>query len=130
MRTKTIPLHVLEAAGRWRVELFLDEEHESHTCSCPLVEIASLCEEKTDMIDPPQSGNETFVYLGLENVESVSGDIVGDTVRKPGDIKSRCKQFSAGDVLYGRLRPALRKAAVALSVGLCSTEFIVLRPSS
>lgn len=128
MRTKTIPLDLLEAAGRWRVELFLDEETPNHTSSVPLVELATLCEERTDMTDPMQSGSAPFVYIGLENVESITGDLLGDTIRKPGDIKSRCKQFSAGDVLYGRLRPGLRKVAVGPSAGLCSTEFIVLRP--
>lgn len=36
--------------------------------------------------------------------------------------------FGAGDVLYGKLRPYLRKVALADSDGVCSTEIIVLRP--
>jgi restriction endonuclease S subunit len=34
--------------------------------------------------------------------------------------------FRSGDVLYGKLRPYLRKAIVANQDGVCSTEFLVL----
>jgi type I restriction enzyme S subunit len=38
--------------------------------------------------------------------------------------------FKTGDVLYGKLRPYLKKAIVSDSDGICSTEFLVLQPKT
>lgn len=52
---------------------------------------------------------------------------------KPTDGSSRQSEdstvgiFYEGDVLYGKLRPYLRKAIVSEMAGCCSTEFLVLR---
>ena len=37
-------------------------------------------------------------------------------------------QISKGDILFGKLRPALNKVAYAQCDGICSTDIIVLRP--
>ncbi|HKI60864.1 MAG TPA: restriction endonuclease subunit S [Mariprofundaceae bacterium] len=65
-------------------------------------------------------------YIGLEDVEAASGQY------KPTKGDSRQTEdstvgiFYEGDVLYGKLRPYLRKAIVADMNGACSTEFLVL----
>lgn len=66
-------------------------------------------------------------YIGLEDVEAGSGKY------KPTNGSSRQSEdstvgiFYEGDVLYGKLRPYLRKAIVSEMEGCCSTEFLVLR---
>ena len=42
-------------------------------------------------------------------------------------IKSTKRIFAKGDVLFGKLRPALNKVAYANCDGICSTDIIVLR---
>jgi len=65
-------------------------------------------------------------YIGLEDVEAESG------LYKPTDGNSRQSDdstvgiFYKGDVLYGKLRPYLRKAIIADRGGACSTEFLVM----
>jgi type I restriction enzyme S subunit len=44
------------------------------------------------------------------------------------DVASNVSVFCAGDVLFGKLRPNLRKVAVAQWDGVCSTEILVVRP--
>lgn len=67
------------------------------------------------------------IYIGLEDVEAGSGQY------KPTNGSSRQSEdstvgiFYEGDVLYGKLRPYLRKAIVSEMAGCCSTEFLVLR---
>lgn len=67
------------------------------------------------------------IYIGLEDVEAGSGQY------KPTNGSSRQSEdstvgiFSEGDVLYGKLRPYLRKAIISEMAGCCSTEFLVLR---
>jgi type I restriction enzyme S subunit len=71
-----------------------------------------------------------LAYIGLEDVESGSGQY------KPTDVTSRQSEdstvglFHEGDVLYGKLRPYLRKCISVPMDGACSTEFLVLKPSS
>ncbi len=67
------------------------------------------------------------IYIGLEDVEAGSGQY------KPTNGSSRQSEdstvgiFYEGDVLYGKLRPYLRKAIISEMTGCCSTEFLVLR---
>ena len=87
-----------------------------------------------------------FRYIGLGNLEANTGRLVykrysgsqrsrmrifHDSM-KGGDITGSSISFEGGDVLYGKLRPNLRKAfAVPVEEGgICSTEFLVLTPNA
>jgi len=66
-------------------------------------------------------------YVGLEHLEAETGMWrwipAGDAaVRSPKGV------FHPGDILYGRLRPNLRKCCVATVAGVCSADIFVLRP--
>ena len=65
------------------------------------------------------------IYLGLENIESDTGQIVG--VTQCADDVSSAYAFEQDDVLYGRLRPYLNKVHLAKAPGCCSTEIFPLR---
>lgn len=64
-------------------------------------------------------------YIGLEHIKSWTGEIAEDNEVKPEGLVS---EFKAGDVLFGKLRPNLAKAALPNFDGVCSTEALVLRP--
>jgi restriction endonuclease S subunit len=131
MRTAEISAIDLFNAGRWRVEIFTDDNSHNVASKWPIVRIAEIAEESNTAIEPQEYADDEFIYVGLENVESVTGDAVDLRKRGKGEIKSRSKVFEKHCVLYGRLRPNLRKVFFAegeFSVGLCSTEFIVLKP--
>ena len=118
--------------GRWRVEIFTDDNSAGISSRWPCVKIGDIVAESSTAVNPQAYGEEDFYYVGLENVESVTGDCVDLQKKKRGDVKSRSKVFGKDYVLYGRLRPYLRKVFVAdvpYESGLCSTEFIVLRPA-
>jgi type I restriction enzyme S subunit len=88
--------------------------------------LGQLCDQANDAIDPREIG--PTAYVGLEHVES--GRLV---IRHTGisrGLASTKTKFKAGDVLYGKLRPYLDKAAVAEIDGVCSTELLVLRPKT
>lgn len=67
-----------------------------------------------------------WTYVGLEDVESESGKYEPTVGTSRQSEDSMVGVFRAGDVLYGKLRPYLRKAIVAEQDGVCSTEFLVL----
>ena len=66
------------------------------------------------------------VYVGLENVESWTGRLQLES--QPASIDSIVSTFSAGDVLFGKLRPYLAKAARPDFDGVCTSEILALQP--
>jgi len=66
-------------------------------------------------------------YVALENL--VPGEIRIQRFGHAGATRSAKAVFKEGDVLYGKLRPYLDKAAIAEWSGVCSTDILVLQPS-
>ena len=67
------------------------------------------------------------VYIGLEHVESWTGQLLLET--QPESVDSVVSSFASGDVLFGKLRPYLAKAARPDFDGVCTSEIIPLRPT-
>ena len=83
----------------------------------------------SDIIDP-QEKNGIVCYIGLENIESQTGVLLGDIQADYSTIKSNKNIFLNGDILYGKLRPNLNKVFLANIDGICSTDILVLRPKN
>ena len=64
-------------------------------------------------------------YVGLEHIprQSVALSAWG----APDEVDSDKLRFESGDILFGKIRPYLRKVALAPFSGACSTDTIVLR---
>ena len=74
--------------------------------------------------DEIQSGT---LYVGLENVQG-DGSFLDVGPVANGDLASSKFCFTPGHVLYGKLRPYLRKIAMPEFVGICSTDILPLMP--
>lgn len=66
-------------------------------------------------------------YIGLEHFDSGSPRI--ERWARTSDMEGSGIPVRAGDVLFSKLRPYLRKVAVAEAEALCSTEVLVWRTS-
>ena len=86
------------------------------------------CEDKL-IILPNSAEAKTRPYLGLEQIESQSGEILCYE-NFSVDGKSNTYAFDESHVLYGKLRPYLNKVAIPVQKGRCSTEIIPIRPKS
>src|SRR5213592_578703 len=75
----------------------------------------------------PSSLEPDEPYVGLEHVESATGLYRPATVGS-AEVRSAKFRYETGDVLYGKLRPGLRKCVVALERGVCSTDLLPLQP--
>jgi hypothetical protein len=132
MFNKVVPFSALTARGRWKVEFFVPDRDGPRSAAYPMVPLAELMAERRDFLDPQRHPDRLFHYLGLEHVVPVTGDLAdGYEPRIGRAVLSRSKVFRRGDVLYGRLRPALNKVYVAggaVAEGICSGEFYVLTP--
>lgn len=90
------------------------------------VKFGDICHEvKLSTKDPVSEGYER--YIGLEHLESGSlkinrwGTIAADN-------PSFTKVFKKGNILFGRRRAYLKKAAIAEFDGICSGDIIVIKP--
>jgi type I restriction-modification system DNA methylase subunit/restriction endonuclease S subunit len=75
----------------------------------------------------PQNENGEVIYIGLENIESNTGVLVGNIETQYSYIESTKTCFQKNDVLYGKLRPNLNKVYLAQENGICSTDILVFR---
>lgn len=87
--------------------------------------VGDLISEVVDRIDPGQIGIRDLPYVGLEHIEQGTGRLSG--VGRASEVVSQKSRFSAGDILYGKLRPNLRKVARPDFDGVCSTDVVVFR---
>ena len=66
-------------------------------------------------------------YVGLEHVESKTG-LHESVALSDVNLRSGKFRFKSRDILFGKLRPNLRKVAVATCSGVSSMDLIPLRP--
>lgn len=86
-----------------------------------------IAQPRRDRVDPRNSGAQDFC-VELEHIAPAGGQLLGHT--NAGEQASIKSVFSAGDVLFGKLRAYLRKYWLATRPGVCSTEIWVLAPKS
>ena len=67
--------------------------------------MGEIFEKVNKQINPQNEAGKT-VYVGLENIESNSGNLVGEVNAEMKSIKSTKTVFRKGDILYGKLRLA------------------------
>lgn len=76
-----------------------------------------------DVAAPSAKGGR--LYLGLEHLAQGYPALVGRG--KESDVCSGKAEFRKGDVLFGKLRPYLRKSMLVREDGICSTDILVFR---
>ena len=89
----------------------------------PLKEIANI---QRDSVVPEDIKN--MKYVGLEHIESTTGNILEVVEVNKGDLKSNKFLFDDECVLFGKLRPYLNKIALPNFKGICSTDILPIKP--
>jgi len=74
-----------------------------------------------------EQNDKDIPYIGLEHLEVATGKLLG--IGNTSQMKSSKNTFRKGDILFGKLRPYLRKYHYTEFEGACSTEILVLRPN-
>jgi type I restriction enzyme S subunit len=75
----------------------------------------------------PAELEPTTPYVGLEHIET--GNSRPTLAATAADVSSSVTPFRPKNVLFGRLRPYLRKVAFAPCEGVCTPEILVLQPT-
>jgi type I restriction enzyme S subunit len=91
--------------------------------SLPTRTLAELVELRTDKIFHEK--DRRLPYVGLEHMAQGAPKLLGTA--DSGDSVSVNSLFAKDDILFGKLRPNLRKSLLAPFNGYCSTDILVLR---
>ena len=86
-------------------------------------QFGDVCERVKDSYKPVEDGQKP--YVGLEHLAQGFPAFIGHGIES--EIKSSKTAFRAGDILFGKLRPYLRKGVQADFEGICSTDILVFR---
>jgi type I restriction enzyme S subunit len=84
----------------------------------------NLCVCSSERINPA-STQEVYKCIELEHISQGTGMLLGYTYTDT--LKSQKTVFQKGDVLFGKLRPYLKKFVFCDFDGVCSTEIWVLK---
>jgi type I restriction enzyme S subunit len=93
----------------------------------PRAKLEELCEIVATQVDPTDSKFADFPHINGENIESGTLELNGIRSAREDGMMSGKYLFEQGDVLYSKLRPYLRKVAIAPWRGLCSADMYPLR---
>ena len=74
----------------------------------------------------PKDVDSNTPYFGLEHLPQKS--IALTDWGKAEDADSLKSRFSAGDILFGKIRPYFHKVGIAPIDGICSTDILVIQP--
>lgn len=96
----------------------------SDTKLLPIGEVISF---RNDLIRPTDGKTGKLRFIGLQHVESHSGNRIGEDKLDAESLQGRKFKFSPGEIIYGYLRPYLNKVWVADCDGICSVDQYVIR---
>ena len=111
--------------------LFLDMfgDPASNPKGWPVVALGDYLSIQSSVRTPDLVANAHLPCIGADSIESATGRIVSwPTVGEIRPISGKYS-FDKSDVLYSKIRPALRKAIIAPSNGYCSADMYPLRPN-
>ena len=93
----------------------------------PRRKLDELCEIVAKQVDPRETEYGNLPHVSGENIVSGLCRLINVRSATEDGMISGKYLFETGDVLYSKLRPYLRKVAMAESRGLCSADMYPLR---
>ena len=88
----------------------------------PLMSLGDLADIREEKVLPARGDDRP--YVGLEHIAQGRPKLLG--IGRAGDVLSHKTVFEAGDILFGKLRPALRKVVRPDFAGMCSTDILAI----
>ena len=82
---------------------------------------------RASIVDPTHQHLRELPHVNAENIVPLTGELLRVQSAAKDGMESGKYQFDAGDVLYSKLRPYLRKAAIPEFAGLCSADMYPLK---
>jgi type I restriction enzyme, S subunit len=95
----------------------------------PMRRLSDLVSLPNGQVDPQRFPYSQQVLIAPDHVESGTGRLLESLTASEQGAVSGKYIVHAGDVVYSKIRPALRKATIAKLDGLCSADMYPMTPS-
>lgn len=95
----------------------------------PLVKLADVVTLDAPMVEPTSDEFADLLHVGPDRIEKGSGRLLECETARAEGLTSKKFLFDERYVLYSKIRPALKKCALAEFRGLCSADMYPVRPS-
>ncbi|MEI6128125.1 MAG: restriction endonuclease subunit S [Pseudomonadota bacterium] len=86
------------------------------------------CKVTSGQVNPKKEPYASLVLIAPNHIESGTGKLIQTETAKDQGADSGKYLVSAGDIVYSKIRPALRKVCISPVDGLCSADMYVLKP--
>jgi len=116
----------LAAAEAIPAALLREVFHGEETTEWSAVPLAEVCRCVEGQVDPREPEFGSLPHINGENIASGTGRLYGIRTATEDGLISGKYLFEPGMILYSKLRPYLRKAAIAPSRGVCSADMYPL----
>lgn len=98
--------------------------------SIATVELSSVCRMDRRTTAASEALDRGLDFVGMEHVDPETGQISVGQGSRTGEGKGQAFLFDDRHVLFGKLRPYLRKIALPRQAGCASTELVPLLPDA
>ncbi len=98
--------------------------------SIAAVELGSVCRMDRRTTAASQALGRGLEFVGMEHIDPETGQITLGQGSRTGEGKGQAFLFDDRHVLFGKLRPYLRKIALPCRPGCASTELVPLLPDT
>jgi restriction endonuclease S subunit len=112
-------LEAAEALPAANLRAVFESEEAKHW---PRMRLGDLLVIRQDIVHPRNKPKGPARFVGLEHIESHTGQRNGELPIQMEEMTGRKARFQKGDIVYGYLRPYLNKVWIAEFDGLCSVD--------
>lgn len=95
----------------------------------PQVALADVVTLDAPMVEPTSDDFADMLHVGPDRIEKGNGQLLACETARAEGLTSKKFLFDERYVLYSKIRPALKKCALAEFRGLCSADMYPVRPS-
>ena len=93
-----------------------------------IVRFSGIAVLDAPMVDPRADGYIDLIHVGPDRIEKKIGKLLPALTAREEGLISKKFLFDERYILYSKIRPYLRKCAIAEGVGLCSADMYPVRP--
>ncbi|MGR6780350.1 restriction endonuclease subunit S [Moritella viscosa] len=118
----------IELAEEFLRSVFLDMFGDYLGSSDNLVSFGDVTKLDAKMVDPTLDEYANLLHIGPDRIAKRTGEIFPALTAREEGLKSKKFLFSEQYVIYSKIRPYLRKAAIPEFVALCSADMYPIKP--
>ena len=96
----------------------------------PTDRLGKLVAIEATLVDPREEAYQDLPHIGPDRIERNNGKLLPSKSAREDGLISAKFLFDERDVLYSKIRPNLRKAALPDGLGLCSADMYPIRAGS